>query len=163
MYVTWNYKYMLDFNRTKLKPKKSQVHGMDIWARCHTKCALCGISLSSLRPCVIYLWTYLYHRDSSDAFEDIDLVMRNLICIYGFKHHKMIETTINTIILVKPYMYVIVKWDGHITSVLPHHWNEHWIHHYITVGKNGNVFWTTITKLCLEKGLLYFMNKTPTS
>jgi hypothetical protein len=47
--------------------------------------------------------------------------------------------------------------------VLPHHWNEHWIHHYITVGKNGNVFWTTITKLCLEKGLLYFMNKTPTS
>jgi len=163
MYVTCNYKYMLDFNRTKLKPKKSQVHGMDIWARCHTKCALCGISLSSLRPCVIYLRTYLYHRDSSDAFEDIDLVMRNLICIYGFKHHKMIETTINTIILVKTYMYVIVKWDGHITSVLPHHWNEHWIHHYNNVGKNGNVFWTTITKLCLEKGLLYFMNKTPTS
>jgi hypothetical protein len=131
---------MLDFNITKLKPKKFQVHGMDIWARCHTKCALCGISLSSLRPCVIYLRTYLYHRNSSDAFEDIDLVMRNLTCIYGFKHHKMIETTINTIILVKTYMYVIVKWDGHITSVLPHHWNEHWIHHYITVGKNGNVF-----------------------
>jgi hypothetical protein len=27
---------MLDSNGTKLKPKKSQVHGMDIWARCHT-------------------------------------------------------------------------------------------------------------------------------
>jgi hypothetical protein len=43
---------------------------------------------------------YLYHGDSSDAFEDIDLVMENPTCIYGFKHHKMIGTTINTIILV---------------------------------------------------------------
>jgi hypothetical protein len=103
---------------------------------------------------------YLYHEDSSDAFEDIDLIMINLTSIYGFKHHKMIETTINTIILVKTYMCVIVKWDGHITLMLPHHWSEHWIDHYITIGRNGNVFRTTITKLCLEKGLLYFMNKT---
>jgi hypothetical protein len=28
---------MLDYNGTKLKPKKFQVHGIDIWARCHTK------------------------------------------------------------------------------------------------------------------------------
>jgi hypothetical protein len=106
---------------------------------------------------------YLYHKDSNDAFENIDLVMKNLTCIYGFKHHKMIETTINTIILVKMHMYIIVKWGVHITSVLPHHWSGHWIHHYITTGKNGNVFQTIITKLCLEKGLLYFMNEIPLS
>jgi hypothetical protein len=106
---------------------------------------------------------YLYHGDSSDAFEDIDLVMKNLTCIYGFKHHKMIETTINTIILVKMYMYIIVKWDGHITSMLPHHWSGHWIDHYITTRRNDNVFQAIVTKLCLEKGLLYSMNITPTS
>jgi hypothetical protein len=83
---------MLDSNGTKLKPKKSQVHGMDIWARCHTKNALCGISHSALiRPCVIYLWMYLYHKNSSGAFEDIDPIMKNPTCIYGFKHHKMIK------------------------------------------------------------------------
>jgi hypothetical protein len=152
---------MLDSNGAKLKPKKSQVHGMDIWARCHTKCALCEIFHSAIRPCVIYLWMYLYHGESSDAFEDIDLVMRNLTCIYGFNHHKIIETTINTIILVKTYMHIIVKWDGHITSVLPHHWNGHWIHHCITI--RSNVFQATIAKLCLAKGLLYSMNKTSTS
>jgi hypothetical protein len=144
---------MLDSNGTKLIPKKFQVHGMDIWERCHKKCALRGISHSALRPWVIYLWMYSYREDSSDAFEYIDLVMRNLTCIYGFKHHKMIETTINTIILVKMYMYIIVKWDGHITSMLPDHWSGHWIHHYITIKRNGNVFRTIITKLCLEKGL----------
>jgi hypothetical protein len=78
---------MLDSNGTKLKPKISQMHGMDKWARCHTKCALCEIFHSALRPCVIYLWMYLYHGDSSDAFEEIDLVMRNLTRLYGFKHH----------------------------------------------------------------------------
>jgi hypothetical protein len=52
---------------------------------------------------------YLYHGDSSDAFENIDLIMRNLTYIYGFKHHKMIETTINTIILVKTYMYIMLN------------------------------------------------------
>jgi hypothetical protein len=66
-------------------------------------------------------------------FENIDFVMNNPTCIYGFKHHKMIETTINTIILVKMYMYIIVKWDNHITLMLPHHWSGHWIHHYITL------------------------------
>jgi hypothetical protein len=66
----------------------------------------------------------------------------------------MIETTISTIILVKIYMYIIVKWDGHITSMLPHHWSGHWIHHYIIIGRNGNVFRAIITKLCFEKGLL---------
>jgi hypothetical protein len=160
MYVTCNYIYMLDSNGTKLKPKKSQMHGMDVWARCHTKFPLYEIFHSALRPCVIYLWMYLYHEDSSDAFEDIDLVMKNLTCIYGFKCHKMIETTINTIILMKTYMYAIFKWDGHITSLLPHHWNEHWIHHCITTGRNGNVFWVIITKLCLEKELLFSMNRT---
>ncbi len=69
-----------------MKPKKSQVHGMDILAKCHTKSALCGISHSVLiRPCVIYLQMYLYDKDSSDAFEDIDLVMKNPTCIYGLK------------------------------------------------------------------------------
>ncbi len=58
-------------------------------------------------------------------------------------------------------MNIIVKWDGHITSVLPHHWNGHWIHHCITT--RSNVFQATITKLCLVKGLLYSMNKTSTS
>jgi hypothetical protein len=163
MYVTCNYNYMLDFNETTLKPKKSQMHGMDIWGRCHTKCALCGISHNALRPWVIYLQMYLYHEDSSGAFENIDLIMRNLTCICGLKHHKMIETTIKTIILMKLYMYIIVIWDGHITLGLPHHWSGHWIHHYSTTGRNDNVFWTTITKLCLEKALLYFMNKTPTN
>ncbi len=133
---------------------------MDIWTRCHTKCALCWISHSAIRPWVIYLQMYLYHEDSSDAFENNDLVMRNLTCIYGFKHRKMIETTINTIILVKTYMYIIVKRDGPITLVLPHHWNRYWIHHYNITERNGNTFRTTITKLCLEKGLLYFMNET---
>ncbi len=32
MFVTYNYNYMLDSNGIKLKPKKSEVHGMDIWA-----------------------------------------------------------------------------------------------------------------------------------
>jgi hypothetical protein len=62
---------MLDYNGTKLKSNKSQVHGIDIWARCHTKCALCGISHSALKPRVIYLRMYLCHKDSSDAFENI--------------------------------------------------------------------------------------------
>jgi len=139
------------------------VYGMDIWARCHTKCALCEIFHSALKPRVIYLWMNLYHEDSSDAFENIDLVIRNLTCIYGFKHHKMIGTTINTIILVKIYMCIIVKWDSHITSMLPHYWSGHWIHHYITTRRNGNVFQSTTTKLCLKKGLLYSMNRTPSS
>jgi hypothetical protein len=60
-------------------------------------------------------------EESNDGFENIDLVVINSTCIYGFKHHKMIETTINTIILVKTFMYIIVKWDGHIISMLPHH------------------------------------------
>jgi len=77
---------MLDFNGTKLKPKKSQVHGMDILAKRHTKSALCGISHSALiRSCVIYLQMYLYDKDSSDAFKDIDLVMKNPTCIYGLR------------------------------------------------------------------------------
>jgi hypothetical protein len=128
MYVTCNYNYMLDSNGTKLKPKKSQVHGMNIWARCHTKSALCGISHNALiRPCVIYLQMYLYHADLSDAFKDIDLVMKNLACIYGFKHHKMIENhhKLNSK-LVKTYMYIIVKWHGHITSMLPHDPSSEW-------------------------------------
>jgi len=103
----------------------------------------------------------LYHEDSSDAFEDIDLVMKNPTCIYGFKHHKMIENHHkHNYKLVKMYMYIIVKWDGHITSMLPmiHHWSGHWIHHYITIGRNANVFRVTITELCCKKGLLYFMN-----
>ncbi len=125
LYVTCNYNYMLDSNGTKLKPKKSQVHGMDIWARCHTKNALCGISHSALiRLCVIYLWMYLYHKNSSGAFEDIDLVMKNPTCIYGLK---WLKTTIkHNYKLVKTYMYIIVKWDGHITSMLPHDPSLEW-------------------------------------
>ncbi len=55
MYVACNCNYKLDYDGTKLKPNKSQVYRMDIWARCHTKCALCEIFHSILKPCVIYL------------------------------------------------------------------------------------------------------------
>jgi hypothetical protein len=53
---------MLDSNGTKLKPKKSQVHGMDIWARCHTKNALCGISYSKFPMCNLLVNVFVPQR-----------------------------------------------------------------------------------------------------
>jgi hypothetical protein len=106
---------------------------------------------------------YLYHGDSSDAFEDIDLVMRNPTCIYGFKHHKMIETTINTNILVKMYMYIIVKWDNHITLVLPHHWSGHWMHHYIALllySSNENALLENMVKRHYTMPFITYITKT---